>query len=186
MTRLPEADRTAPSIETDRLVLRAHRPDDLRACASMWADPAVTRYITGKPSTHQQSWSRILQYAGLWSLLGFGYWAVEEKTGRTFIGELGFADFKRDIQPPLDGAPELGWALAARAHGNGYATEAVRAAVAWGDANIAATRTVCLISPDNAASIRVAQKCGYRELSHTTYNDAPTILFERRRSASPA
>ena len=38
---------------------------------------------------------------GLWSLLGFGYWAIEEKAAGGFVGELGFADFKRDIEPSL-------------------------------------------------------------------------------------
>jgi RimJ/RimL family protein N-acetyltransferase len=46
---------TAPTIETTRLRLRAHRPDDLGAALVMWADPAVTRYIGGRPSTEQQA-----------------------------------------------------------------------------------------------------------------------------------
>jgi RimJ/RimL family protein N-acetyltransferase len=169
-----------PAIETDRLILRAHRPDDFSACAAMWADPVVTRYITGKPSTQQQTWSRMLQYAGLWSLLGFGYWAIEERAGGAFVGELGFADFKRVIEPPLDGTPELGWALVTAAHGKGYASEATRAAVAWGDANLSASRTVCLISPENLASMRVAEKCGYREFARTAYGANPVILLARQ------
>ena len=67
--------------------------------------------------------------------MGFGHWAVEEKASGDFIGDLGFADFKRDIQPSIQGLPELGWVLASRAHGKGYATEAVRAAIAWGAAH---------------------------------------------------
>ncbi len=176
---LPLPAASVPTIETDRLILRAHRVGDFSACAAMWADPVVTRYIGGKPSTEQQTWSRLLQYAGLWSLLGFGYWAIEAKATSAFIGDLGFADFKRDIEPPLGATPELGWALAVHAHGKGFATEAVRAAIAWGDANLSSTRTVCLISPENVASIRVAEKCGYRELHRTTYNTKPTIVFSR-------
>ena len=64
-----------------------------------------------------------------------------------------------------EGLPELGWVLATRVHGKGYATEAVRAAIAWGDANIRSSgsglgRTVCIIHPEHARSIRVAEKCG--------------------------
>jgi RimJ/RimL family protein N-acetyltransferase len=38
------------------------------------------------------------------------------------------------MQPSLGSAPEAGWVMAPRAHGKGYATEAVRAALAWADA----------------------------------------------------
>ncbi|MGH6930137.1 MAG: GNAT family N-acetyltransferase, partial [Dongiaceae bacterium] len=89
--------------------------------------------------------------------------------------------FKRSIEPSFAGAPEIGWALAAWAHGAGFATEAVGAAVAWGDGHLGSERTVCLIGPDNLASIRVAEKCGYREYERTTYKDHPTILFQRQR-----
>lgn len=169
-----------PVIETERLILRCHRLDDLRDCAAMWADPAVTRYIGGRPFSEEEVWARIMRYAGQWVWLGFGYWAIEEKATGCYAGELGFADFKRAIEPPLNGLPELGWALASRMHGKGIATEAVRAALAWGDTHFGpARRTVCLIDPDNRQSLRVAEKCGYREWRRTTYKGEPTILFER-------
>lgn len=168
-----------PVIETARLILRGHRLDDFAACAAMWADPNVTRHIGGKPFSREETWSKILRYAGHWVLLGFGYWALEDKTSGRFVGEVGFADFKRILEPSLDGMPEIGWALASWAHGAGYATEAVCAAAAWGDGNFRGATTACLIDPDNAASIRVAEKAGYREFARTTYKDHPTILFQR-------
>ena len=145
----------------------------------MWADPVVTRHIGGRPFSREEVWSKILRYAGLWALLGFGYWAIEEKASGRFAGEVGFADFKREIEPSFAGAPEIGWALAPWAHGRGFATEAVGAAVAWSDGHFASMQTVCLIDPDNAASIRVAEKCGYREFERTKYKNQPTILFRR-------
>jgi len=167
------------TIETDRLTLRAHRLDDFDEMFAMWRDPIVTRYIGGVPSTERQTRSRMLNYAGHWTMLGFGYWAVEETTTGRYVGELGFADFKRDIDPSMRDAPELGWAFAAHAHGRGYATEAVRAAVAWGDVRFASARTVCLIDPENVASIRVAEKCGYAEFKRTEFKRRPTLFFER-------
>lgn len=168
-------------IETPRLRLRPHRAEDHAACAAMWADPAVTRFIGGQPSTSTQSWQRLLAYVGHWSLAGFGYWAIEERSGGAFVGELGFADCWRELEPSISGAPEAGWALAPRMHGRGYATEALRAAHAWGDANLAAERTVCLIAPGNEPSLRLAARFGYRELARTTYRGEATILYERRR-----
>jgi RimJ/RimL family protein N-acetyltransferase len=169
----------APAIETERLRLRAHRVHDFADCVAMWGDPRVTRHIGGWPFSAVEVWARMLRYAGLWSLLGFGYWAVEERGSGRFVGEVGFADFKREIEPSIDGQPEIGWVLAPWAQGRGLATEAVGAALAWGDHNWGGRPTVCLIDPANAASIRLAGKCGYRELARTTYKGGPTILFRR-------
>jgi len=168
-----------PEIETDRLRLRGHRLEDFAASFAMWSDPVVTRFIGGKPSSEQQAWSRLLVYAGHWTLLQFGYWVVEEKASGEFIGEAGFANFKRDIDASMRDVPELGWAFASRFHGRGYATEAVGAVIAWGDTQFGSTRTVCLIDPENLASIRVAQKCGYQEFARTPFNGRSTIFFER-------
>ncbi len=169
-------------IETDRLRLRRHVADDLAASWTMWSDPLVYGQIVSAPATEGQAWSRILGYAGLWALVNFGYWAVEERSSGAFIGEIGFADFKREITPSIRGLPEMGWVLASAHHGKGYATEGVRAALAWADRHLPSDRTVCLIRPENAASIHVAEKAGYALKHHTAYNNAPTLLFERPRS----
>ncbi len=149
----------------------------------MWADLTVTRYVGGKPLTEEESWTKFLRYIGHWSMLGFGYWVVEEKATGDFVGEIGFADYKRDVQPSLKGVPEAGWALASQAHGKGYATEAVRAIIAWGEMHFGPVRTACLIAPENAASIRVAVKCGYREFQPTTYHGHTTLMFIREPNA---
>jgi RimJ/RimL family protein N-acetyltransferase len=123
-------------IETDRLRLRPHVADDLAASFAMWSDPLVFAHILAAASTEAQSWSRILGYAGHWALEKFGYWAVEERSTGDFVGEIGFADFKRDITPSIRGLPEMGWVLASAHHGKGYATEGVRAALAWADQHL--------------------------------------------------
>lgn len=168
-----------PVLETERLLLRGHRLDDFADSLALWSDAQVTRFIGGRPSTREEAWGRLLRYIGHWSLLGFGYWAVEEKSTGRFIGETGFAEGKREIEPSLEGIPEAGWAMSPNVHGKGYATEAVRAIVAWGEGRFSSARTACIIAPENAPSIRVAEKCGYRELHRTTYKDNPTIMFVR-------
>lgn len=168
-----------PTLETERLKLRGHQLDDFKHSAAMWSDPVVTRYVGGKPLSEEECWRRLLGYVGHWSLLGFGYWLAEEKATGNFVGEIGFADYKRDVEPSLKGVPEIGWVLASQAHGRGYATEAVRAAVAWGDAHFPSARTACIIAPENLASIRVAVKCGYREFAPAKYKGNPTLMFVR-------
>lgn len=168
-----------PVIETARLRMRAHRTEDLADCAAMWADPEVARYLGGRPFSREEVWARLLRYAGHWSLLNYGYWAVEEKATGAFAGELGFADFQREMESPLRNVPELGYAFSSRIHGKGYATEAARAALVWGDIHFTSKRTACIIHPDNLASIRVAEKCGYREFERTNYKGEPTIVLVR-------
>jgi RimJ/RimL family protein N-acetyltransferase len=167
-----------PTLETGRLRLRGYRLDDFPACAALWADPYVTRFIGGRPLSAEESWARLLRYAGHWWLLGFGYWVVEEKDTGAFVGELGFAQWRRELEPVIE-VPEAGWVLATWAHGKGYATEGLQAALAWAGRHFAKPQTVCLIHPDNLASIRVAVKCGYRESARVTYRGQLTILFER-------
>jgi RimJ/RimL family protein N-acetyltransferase len=179
MSSLFHSAREVPVIETERLTLHGHRLDDFVDCAAMWADPAVTRDIGGKPFSEEEVWTRFLRYVGHWALMGFGYWVIKERETGDFVGELGFADYKRNIVPSIKGVPELGWALVSREHGKGYGTEAVRAAVAWGEAHFGPARTVCIIHPENLASIRVAQKCGFQECQRTIYKGHPTVIFDR-------
>jgi RimJ/RimL family protein N-acetyltransferase len=113
----PEPGRPAPALDTARLTLRAHAPADLAECAAMWADPLMVRHIGGRPLSEEEVWARVLRYAGLWALLGFGYWVVRERATGRFVGEVGLGDFRRTLAPPLDGAPEAGWALAPWAQG---------------------------------------------------------------------
>jgi len=170
---------SVPVLETERLRLRAHCGEDHAACTAIWSDPDVTRYIGGRPFTAEEVWKRLLQYVGLWSLVGYGYWAVEEKATGQYIGDIGFADFRRDLQPSLTGMVEFGWVLSPQAHGKGYASEAVAAVTAWADQHLNGLRAVCIISPENLPSIRVAEKAGFKLWQETTYHGGPTLVFSR-------
>ncbi len=118
-----------PILTTPRTILRGHNVTDFEDSARMWADENVVRHITGKPSGRSESWGRLLRYAGHWQFLGFGYWVLEDRKTGTFLGEIGFANHRRDIKPSLGDNPEIGWVLATPAHGKGLATEAVQAAL---------------------------------------------------------
>ena len=167
---------TTPILETERLTLRAHRVDDFAEMAAMWADPIVVLHIGNKPSTGEQSWARLLRYAGHWALLGYGFWAVEERASGRLAGEIGLADFKREIEPAI-ADPECGWVLSPWCHGRGYATEALRAVLAWADARFPAT--ACIIDPDNQASRNVAAKCGFVEQGRSTYQGDEVVRYHR-------
>lgn len=175
----------APELITDRLILRAHRRTDFDASAALWADPAVVRYISGRPSTPEESWQRLLRYAGLWPLLGFGYWVIADKASGAFLGEAGLADFRRVMTPSLNGMPEAGWVLTPAAQGQGFAREAVLAILAWADRHLAAAQTACIIDPTHAASHRLAHAVGYVAQGECAYRDGFVSVYKRQGIGEP-
>ena len=166
-------------VDTERLTLRVPTLGDFEESAVMWGDQAIIRYVGGRPFTREESWLRLLRHVGLWQLFGFGFWVVRERIGGGFVGEVGLGDFRREMTPNFRGDPEMGWVLALNAHGKGYATEAAQAALAWMASRYRPARTVCMVEPENAASLRVAAKRGFREFARTTYKNAAVVLFER-------
>jgi RimJ/RimL family protein N-acetyltransferase len=172
----------APILETERLRLRPHRLADFDAYVALWQEPGVVRFIGGKPFTREQSWARFLRQIGMWEVMGFGFFVIEDKASGEFAGEAGFLEVRRDVAPSLEGTLECGWGLATRYQGRGMAEEAMRAALAWagGKANLP-ERLTCLIDEDHAASQHVAGKLGFTPFAHTTYNGAPVVLMERPR-----
>lgn len=170
-----------PTIETDRLILRGHRLEDFEAVAAMWSDPAVVKHIGGRGYSRSDCWLRFLRAAGHWAHMGYGFWVLEDRETGRFAGEAGLSNFKRDnLDPPFGDTPEMGWVLAPDAHGRGLGTEAVRAALNWGDAHFGAgSRTCCMIDVENTPSRRVAEKCGYAEYARADYQGSKVILLRR-------
>jgi RimJ/RimL family protein N-acetyltransferase len=169
----------APRLETERLILKAHRLEHFDALHRMWIDPLVHKYIVPDPPSREMNWARLIRYAGHWSMLGYGFWTAMEKSTRHVIGELGYADFHRDIDPPLDDRIEMGWVFASSHHGKGLASEALAAVISWGDANLRPRTFACIISPENLASIHLAQKFSFKKAHETTYHGHPTWVFHR-------
>jgi RimJ/RimL family protein N-acetyltransferase len=168
-----------PLLESERLRLRGPRPEDYDDSFAMWSDPEVVRFIGGNPLSREEVWARLLRYIGHWAWMGYGLWVVEEKATGQYVGEVGYSNHKRAIEPPLTDMPELGWVLTPRFHGKGLASEAVRTVIAWGDSNFHGLRTACIIHPEHVRSLRVAEKCGFRESQLTSYHGEPTLLFTR-------
>jgi RimJ/RimL family protein N-acetyltransferase len=169
----------APILETDRLVLRPYQRDDFGAVAAMWAEPEVFGHVgAAEPMPPDEVWAKLLRSAGLWSLVGHGFWAIEGKAEGRLIGEVGFGD-RRRADPRFADLPETGCAFASFAQGKGYATEAVRAALAWADTALPGRATLAVIAPANTASIRVAEKCGYAEFMRAPSRGRDRIMFKR-------
>jgi len=166
-------------IETERLLLRPHVAGDFEACRAMWQDPAVVAYISGTPSTEAEAWSRFLGYFGRWQLMGYGMFALVEKSSGQFLGEVGYSDFRRGLGPDFDPFHEAAWVLASAGHGKGYALEAMTAVQQWLDEKFSPDKTVCIINPENAPSIALAEKLGFHATGDADYNHNRVRLFER-------
>lgn len=167
-------------IETERLRLSLHQMTDFCDLRAMWSDPDVVRHISGVPSSERESWFRLLRYRGLWDLLVYGYWCVRMKADGRYVGDVGFADLKRVVELPLGAVPEAGWVLARWAHGQGFATEALQAALAWMDGR-GVNRTVCIMAPENGASRRVAEKFEYFPKTKACFRGEKTLLLQREK-----
>ncbi len=146
-----------PILETERLVLRMFRQDDLDAYAAMCADPDVMRYLgDGKPLARPDAWRQMAMIVGHWELKGYGLWALEERTTGALVGRAGF--FEPEGWPGF----EVGWMLRRESWGHGYATEAAARVVRYAFTELGRERLISLIRPANAPSIRVAERLGER------------------------
>ena len=167
-----------PVIETERTRLRPARLSDKDAHVAMWADPRVTAFIGGEPRAPSLSWSRLLGGAGMWPVLGYGYWVFADKASDQLIGTGGLAYHGRGLAE-LEGYPEAGWAFDADHWGMGLATEVMRAILTWSDRVLQAPEVRCIIDPDNAASVGVARKLGFEHCATVPFGEGETAVFRR-------
>lgn len=165
-------------ITTPRLVMAPHGRGDFVDLTAMWGDERVVRFLGGAAFSEEECWARLLRYAGGWSLLGYGFWAVRRRDNGAYVGDVGFLEGRRTGVDGFLGDPEIGWTLNISEHRQGFASEAVKAAINWGSGRF--QRTVAMINPDNAASVAVAARCGFRHFSWGRYKDAPVGLWEHR------
>jgi RimJ/RimL family protein N-acetyltransferase len=144
-----------PTVLTARLRLRAFRPGDLDAYATMQANPEVMRYLVrGRTATPAEVWHTMASSLGGWALRGYGMWACERLTDDVFVGSVG-------IFQPLDWPePEIAYSLDRPFWGQGYATEGVGAARDWLFAHFPLSRAASFIRPENVASKRVVERLG--------------------------
>ena len=144
-----------PVLETERLVMRGWREDDLDRYVPIASHPEVYSALgrTSEPTLHDV-WSEIAFWAGHWELKGFGHWLVEKRDTGELVGRVGL------LRPPEWPDLEVGWTIGREHWGNGYAGEAARASCEWAHEELGAEHIVSLIVPANTRSVRVAEKLG--------------------------
>jgi RimJ/RimL family protein N-acetyltransferase len=152
-----EIDSDGPSLVTERLRLRPWRDADLAPFAALNADPEVMRWFP-EPLDRERSDALAARIRRSLRLLGFGLWAVEVPGKAEFIGFVGLSE--PGFEAPFMACIEVGWRLA-RAHWHrGYATEAARAAVAFGFETLGREEIVSFTVVGNAPSRAVMERLG--------------------------
>jgi RimJ/RimL family protein N-acetyltransferase len=174
---------SAPRLETERLVLREFREDDLDAQAAMLADPIVMQHFHNVTFTREDTFRRMVGGIGLWVLQGIGNLAAERKSDGKLVGHVGLFDFHRDMTPSIEGKPELGYMFISEVHGQGLAREANGRLLEWADEAVDAQEIVALIAPENAPSLKLAERLGFARGADGVYRDEATTIWARRRRA---
>ena len=153
----------APRLESPRLVLREFTPADVAPYAATIADPEVMRFMGSgwryrlkrgmagvlASVSHAEARLDLRRIRRHWERHGWGEWAVEERAGGELVGRVGFK-----YHPDFTADPcqvEIGWLLARRFWGRGYATEAAEMALAEGFGRLGLERVVSISSPAERA-----------------------------------
>jgi RimJ/RimL family protein N-acetyltransferase len=144
-------------LTTDRLLLRPWTDADREPFAAMNSDPAVMEYFPAL-MTREESDAFVDRIGAQLAEWGFGLWALEVRDTGRFIGFTGLSrpSFEAHFTP----AVEIGWRLSKDAWGNGYATEAARAALAYGFGPAGLDEIVSFTATTNLPSQRVMQRIG--------------------------
>lgn len=165
-------------LTTERLRLRPFTPADRDAIHAVYTDHEVMRHVGhGAHRTQAETAAALRVYGEVLERRGFSFLAVTERDTGAVVGDGGLH--------PLGDEIELGYTLARGAWGRGYATELGRALLAHAFDVLGAERVVALVEPGNAASRRVLEKLGMREVETRTAYGRPHLLYETTRPAAP-
>jgi RimJ/RimL family protein N-acetyltransferase len=166
-------------LETERCVLRDWRSDETDRVLDLYGRWEVARWLGSKPSVMETT-AQAERLVSRWAELNaedprFGRWAVARRSDDVAVGTVILVPI-----PDAGGEVEVGWHLHPDAWGNGYATEAARAALAHGF-GVGLEEILAVVRPDNMPSLAVCRRLGMRELGRTRrYYDAELELFRLR------
>ncbi len=164
-----------PTLTTERFVLRAFREDDVPALTELHSDPEVMRFLrpNGEVETSpRQAWDYIALHLGHWQLKGHGKWALADRKTDELIGRVGY------FNPPYEWPGlELGWTIARKFWGQGYAAESARLALGWGIQRYGRSAIISAIIHGNERSVRVAERLGGRHARDEVLHGAPAMIF---------
>lgn len=163
-----------PELETERLRLRFWRENDVDPFLAFYRDPQSAA-IYGEDIKRSDVWRRMALAIGHWHVRGYGPWVVEDKATGKLAGHGGlwFPDGWADV--------EVGYGIMPEFRGRGYAVEVARRVRDYGHRERGLERLVSYISPDNKASLRVAEKLGAVPDGKFLLSDKPHLVYLHKR-----
>lgn len=161
-------------LETERLLLRRLVTDDLDALFALYSDEEIRRYFPEGTLTFEETKEELESFLnGHPDHPELGLWAtIYKKTGQ-FIGRCGLLPWVIDQLPEV----EIAYLLDKRYWGQGLATEAAQAILQYGFEQLNLRRLICLIDPENQASIRVAARIGMTFEKEGVDEKGPFLLY---------
>ncbi|MGR3648106.1 MAG: GNAT family N-acetyltransferase [Shimia sp.] len=144
---------TIPTVETDRLILRAFSEADLDAVFA-FNQTERSHWVGGPKETRHECWRVIIGILGHWAVRGYGFWMIEEKATGTQAGGVGILHHEGWDEP------ELGWHLYEGFEGKGIAYEAALAARTYAANNFAIPAPISYFDPENTRSVALAKRLG--------------------------
>ena len=169
-------------IETERLILRRRRDSDRPAFAAICADPEVMQWLGGVLNREQAD-ERIDRVEATFERLGYGRFLIERKSDAMFLGWCGVMPCHESVTP-IAGQPEMGWRLIRAAWGEGFASEAARAALDDAFERLGMPEVLAYTSPTNLRSQAVMKRLGMtreplRDFEHPniTEGDRRSVVY---------
>jgi RimJ/RimL family protein N-acetyltransferase len=175
----------APLIKSERLEFWGPRIDDLDDLVALIDHDDTRQFLGPARATPTSQFERLQRNAGSWALYGYGTFAVRLPGKPDIIATCGVFHTLRGFGQGMDDVPEAGWIVRRDMWGQGIASEAMTAALAWFDTHHSPRRVTCMIEDGNTASEKVAAKLGFKAYGkHMLDDEDPLVtltLFERLR-----
>lgn len=161
-------------LQTERLIIRPFKAEDIGEFYSLVSKPEVMRYIhQGEPLDLGQAALDLFEYRMSYATLGYSRYALELKSNRNFIGLCGFLESGKDI--------DLGWRVLPKYWGQGYATEAAKTIVAYGFEELRFKKLISIAYLANKPSIRIMQKIGMEFDRPISLYNKPGVRYKMER-----
>ena len=174
-------------IETQRLILRDWRAQDVEPFIRHLNTDAVMRWLGGVRTVEHQQWVVFDRFMAWQRERGFTFWVAERKSDGELLGFCGLK-IADDAGSPVEGSIEIGWRLRENAWGQGYAKEAATASLDFAFDRLNAERVVGLTVEGNRPSWGLMERLGMARRPELDYSGAPwaqdpVIVYEMRREA---